>query len=132
MILVDSSVWIDYFSGTDTPQTATLDAFPRREPLLVGDLILVEVLQGFTSDREFTQARNLLAAFKTIELCGEQLAIQAAINFRTLKKHNATVRKPVDTVIATCCIENDFALLYSGRDFDSFVEHLGLQQAAGH
>ena len=130
MILVDSSVWIDYFRGTDTTQTATLDALLGREPLLIGDLILVEVLQGFTSDREFNQARKLLAAFKVVELCGEQLAIQAAIHFRTLRKHGVTVRKTVDTVIATCCIENDFALLYSDRDFDPFVEHLGLRQAA--
>lgn len=130
MILVDSSVWIDYFRGTDTPQTATLDALLGREPLLVGNLILVEVLQGFTSDHEFNQARNLLAAFKTIELCSEELAIQAAINFRTLRKHGVTVRKTVDTVIATCCMANDFALLYSDRDFDPFVRHLGLRQAA--
>ena len=130
MILVDSSVWIDYFRGTDTPQTTTLDALLGREPLLIGDLILVEVLQGFTSDREFAQARKLLAAFKVIELCGEQLAIQAAINFRALRKRGVAVRKTVDTVIATCCIENDFALLYSDRDFDPFVEHLGLRQAA--
>ena len=129
MILVDSSVWIDYFRGTDTQQTAMFDALLGREPLLIGDLILVEVLQGFTSDRDFTQARNLLAAFKTVELCGEELAIQAAINFRTLRKRGVPVRKTVDTVIATCCMENDFALLYSDRDFDPFVEHLGLQQA---
>ena len=130
MILVDSSVWIAYFRGTDTPQTATLDALLGREPLLVGDLILIEVLQGFTSDAEFIQARNLLVAFKTVELCTEELAIQAAINFRALRKRGVTVRKTIDTVIATCCIENDFALLYSDRDFDSFVEHLGLRQAA--
>lgn len=127
--MVDSSVWIDYFRGSITPQTERLDAVLGNEPLLVGDLILAEVLQGFGSDREFDQAKKLLKALQMVELGGQTIAIQAASNFRTLRQIGVTVRKTIDTVIATCCIENDLSLLYGDRDFDPFVAHLGLRSA---
>jgi predicted nucleic acid-binding protein len=129
MILVDSSVWIDYFRGTVTPQTDRLDALLGNEPLCVGDLVLTEVLQSFNADREFNQARQLLTSLDIIGLGGQQTAIQAARNFRTLRLLGITVRKTIDTLIATACIEKDLRLLYSDHVFDPFVEHLGLGSA---
>lgn len=127
MILVDSSVWIDFFRGSPTPQTEKLDALLGAEPLAVGDLILTEVLQGFTSEKDFNHARRLLATLDLITLGGEAIALQAARNYRTLRAQGVTVRKTIDTVIATRCIEDDLPLLYSDRDFDPFVTHLGLR-----
>lgn len=129
MILVDSSVWIDYFRGTVTPQTEKLDAVLGVEPIATGDLILTEVLQGFISDRDFSQAKKLMMSLLVIDLAGQALAIQAANNFRTLRALGITVRKTIDTLIATRCIENRMPLLYSDRDFDPFVQHLGLRSA---
>ena len=129
MILVDSSVWIDYFRGTPTPPTDRLDALLSTELLVIGDLILTEVLQGFVSERDFNQAKTLLTALPIVTLAGAEIAIQAARNFRQLRSLGVTVRKTIDTVIATHCIENGIALLYSDRDFEPFVEHLGLLSA---
>lgn len=133
MILVDSSVWIDYFRGTARPQTDHLDQLLSSELLLIGDLILTEVLQGFASERDFNQARSLLAALPVVSLVGGEVALQAARNYRQLRAQGVTVRKTIDTLIATSCIEHGYALLYSDRDFDPFVEHLGLVSALpGH
>ena len=129
MILVDSSVWIDYFRGTATPQTDKLDSLLGTEPLATGDLILAEVLQGFVRDRDFNQARKLLTSLVVMDLAGHDIAIQAARNFRALRERGITVRKTIDTVIATRCIASGLTLLYSDRDFDPFVEHLGLRSA---
>ena len=127
MILVDSSVWIDYFRGEATPQTGMLDGLLHTDPLAIGDLILVEVLLGFDSDRDFNRARKLLEALTIIDVGGRDIALKAAKNFRTLRSLGVTVRKTIDTVIATRCIEDGLDLLYSDRDFDPFVEHLGLR-----
>ena len=127
MILVDSSVWIDYFGGDASPEADRLDALLGVEPLLTGDLILAEVLQGFSSDSDFRHARKLLESFEVVPLAGKEVCVQAADNFRTLRRKGVTVRKTIDTVIATCCIRNGYALLHSDRDFDPFVEHLGLR-----
>lgn len=129
MILVDSSVWIDYFRGRPTPEAKILDTLLGNEPLACGDLILAEVLQGFDSDRDFNQARKLLTSLLVIGLGGMDIAIQAAINFRKLRALGVTVRKTIDTVIATLCIENDLTLLYSNRDFDPLVQYLALRSA---
>jgi predicted nucleic acid-binding protein len=129
VILVDSSVWIDYFRGTTTPQTEKLDSLLGIEPIATGDLILAEVLQGFSSDRDFNQAKKLMTSLVILDLAGQNIAIQAAKNFRQLRSHGITVRKTIDTVIATRCIESELSLLYSDRDFDPFVEHLGLRSA---
>ncbi|WP_068637567.1 type II toxin-antitoxin system VapC family toxin [Thauera butanivorans] len=129
MILVDSSVWIDYFRGNATPQAEKLDSLLGVEPIAIGDLILAEVLQGFTAERDFNQARTLMASLVIVDLCGRDIAIQATRNFRSLRTLGVTVRKTIDTVIATHCIENGLPLLYSDRDFDPFVTHLGLQSA---
>lgn len=127
MILVDSSVWIDYFRGVSTPESERLDVLLGSEPVAIGDLILAEMLQGFAVEREFNQARRLLTGLHVRTLGGREIAIQAARNSRALRARGVTVRKTIDTVIATHCIEHDVALLYSDRDFDSFVEHLGLR-----
>ena len=127
MILVDSSVWIDYFRGTVTPQTERLDELLGSEPVAVGDLILAEVLQGFSSDRDFNKARKLLTSLDMVAIGGVDVAIEAARNFRSLRELGITVRKTIDTMIATRCIEDDLELLFSDRDFDPFVEHLGMR-----
>jgi len=129
MILVDSSVWIDYFRGVATPQAEKLESLLGAEPIATGDLILTEVLQGFVSDRDFNQGRKLLTSLVIVDLGGQNMAIQAAKNFRVLRSLGITVRKTIDTVIATRCIESGLQLLYSDRDFDPFVEHLGLRSA---
>ena len=127
MILVDSSVWIDYFRGTATAPAECLDRLLGSEPLAIGDLILTEVLQGFASDRDFNQARKLLTSLVMVELGGSDIAIQAAKNYRRLRALGITARKTIDTVIATRCIAGSYVLLYSDRDFDPFVTHLGLR-----
>ncbi len=127
VILVDSSVWIDYFNGKFTAQTGKLDQLLESESLAVGDLILTEVLQGFADERDFRQAFKLLNSLTIVQLGGAEIAIQAARNFRTLRKLGVTVRKTVDTIIATRCIESGYDLLHSDRDFDPFVQHLGLR-----
>ena len=129
MILVDSSVWIDYFRGTVTAQTETLDRLLGQELLAIGDLILTEVLEGFDNERDFSDARKMLTSLTVVELGGQEIAIQAAKNFRALRRLGVTVRKTIDTVIATRCIESRYDLLHNDRDFDPFVKHLGLRVA---
>ena len=127
MILVDSSVWIDYFKGAITVQTERLDKLLAHELLAIGDLILTEVLQGFANERDFDHARKMLTSLAVVELAGQDVAIQAARNFRALRDLGITVRKTIDTIIATRCIESRFDLLHSDRDFDPFARHLGLR-----
>jgi predicted nucleic acid-binding protein len=127
LILVDSSVWIDYFNGSMTSATQRLDGLLGREDLAVGDLILTEVLQGFDDEREFATARRLLTSLHVVEIGGREIALQAAKNFRALRQAGVTVRKTIDALIATRCIENRYELLHSDRDFDPFVKHLGLR-----
>ncbi len=127
MILVDSSVWIDYFNGTVTPQTDKLDKLLDRELLAIGDLILTEVLQGFADEHDFNRARKMLTSLMVVELGGQEIAIQAAKNFRALRVLGVTVHKAIDTVIATRCIESGYDLLHNNRDFDPFAKHLGLR-----
>ena len=127
MTLVDSSVWIDYFNGTITAQTERLDSLLGLEPLAIGDLILTEVLQGFHNERDFNDARRMLIALRVVELGGQEIVIQAAKNFRTLRRMGVTVRKTIDTVIATRCIESEYDLLHNDRDFDPFAKQLGLR-----
>lgn len=127
VIIVDSSVWIDYFRGTSTRESDKLDSLLGAEPVAIGDLILTEVLQGFGSERDFNQARKLLTSLEVVMLAGQDVAIRAAKNFRTLRAAGFTVRKTIDTIIATRCIESNYALLFSDRDFEPFVRHLGLR-----
>ena len=129
MILADSSVWIDYFGGTASPQTDALHGFLRREEVVLGDLIAVEVLQGIRDDREFREVRARFAAFQMIAISTPATATMAASNYRTLRANGVTIRKTIDTLIATRCIAGRLPLLFSDRDFEPFVEHLGLVDA---
>ena len=129
MVLVDSSVWVDYFNGRSTRQTDFLDVLLGTEPVAIGDLILAEVLQGFRGDADYAAAKELLASLTIYDLLGATLAIKTADNYRTLRKKGVTVRKTIDAVIATFCIQRRTPLLYSDRDFDPFVRHLGLKSA---
>jgi predicted nucleic acid-binding protein len=131
MILVDSSVWIDYFRDRDTPEVQRLDRLLGDEALAMGDLILTEVLQGFDSDRDFNRALHLFSTLEPVMIGGEDAAVEAARNFRHLRRLGVTVRKTIDTLIATRCIMDDHALLFSDRDFEPFVDHLGLVSGMG-
>jgi predicted nucleic acid-binding protein len=129
VILVDSSVWIDYFRAADTPQVALLDSYFGSSRLAVGDLIAAEVLQGVRDDREFKWVKKTLDAFEHVDLAGYELAIRASENYRLLRDRGITVRKTIDTLIATHCIENGLTLLHADRDFLPFAQHLGLKVA---
>jgi len=127
MILVDSSVWIDYFNGKITKQTNLLDSLLGSELIVIGDLILTEVLQGFQQDRDFNKAKKLLSALIFRQMLGRQLAIKSAENYRVLRKKGVTVRKTIDVIIATFCIANNLPLLHSDRDFRPMEKHLNLK-----
>lgn len=129
MILVDSSVWIDFFRGAETPEVGRLDEILRSQDVAIGDLILTEVLQGFRAQWAFDLALERLSALHLVEIGGRDAAIAAARNFRQLRERGVTVRKTIDTLIATRCILDGHALLYSDRDFDPFVRLLGLRSA---
>ena len=129
MILVDSSVWIDYFRSAETSQVALLDSLLGRSQLAVGDLIAAEVLQGVRDEREFKWVKKTLDAFDHVDLAGYDLAVRAAENYRSLRAKGVMIRKTIDAIIATRCIENDLTLLHADRDFLPFVEHFGLKVA---
>ncbi|MET0068509.1 MAG: PIN domain nuclease [Candidatus Thiodiazotropha sp.] len=126
MIVVDSSVWIDYFSGVENTQAETLDETLGLKPVAIGDLILTKVLQGFRRDRDYSAARKLFEDVTVFDMLGQAMAIRSADNFRTLRKKGITVRKTADVIIATFCIDRKLPLLFSDKDFKPFVEHLGL------
>lgn len=126
MKMVDSSVWIDFFGDAITSEVEALAALLKRENVLMGDLVLMEVLQGFKSDREFHIVRKSLSVLDNVQLVTPVLAVKSAQNYRTLRKMGITVRKTIDCLIATWCIENGVPLLHSDRDFDPFERHLGL------
>ena len=127
MILVDSSVWIDYFNGQPTPKAHKLDTLLGVEPLGIGDLTLTEVLRGFRSDTDYQTAKKLLLTLSVFEMLGTDLAIQSADNFRFLRKRGVSVRKTADVIIATYCIEYGQSLLFADKDYLPFVTHLGLK-----
>lgn len=129
MILVDSSVWIDWFRGAASAEAERLDQMIGNEDLLVGDLILTEVLQGFGDDRDFATAHGALAQFPLIIISGPDVALAAAHYHRQLRRLGVTVRKTIDTLIAARCLADGLALLSSDRDFDAFATHLGLKRA---
>ena len=127
MLLVDSTVWIDYFDGRATPQTDYLEEVLSQRLIVVGDIILGEVLQGFQQDQDFEQARRYLARFLQVSMLNPNLAVQSAAFYRQLRRQGITIRKTVDCFIATYCIANDCELLHNDRDFDPFEQHLGLR-----
>lgn len=127
MILVDSSVWINYFNGVTSRATDSLDQLLGKEQLITGDIILAEVLQCFLSDKDFYLAKDLLLQLPCHNLCGQELAIQSSMYFRELRKKGVTIRKTIDVIIATFCLYNGHTLLHSDRDFEPFQLHLGLK-----
>jgi len=129
MIFVDSSVWIDYFTGKNTPGAEKLDSILGEELVVIGDLILIEVLQGFRQNKDFRQAKKLLLSLTVLNMLDTNIALKSATNFRTLRKRGITVRKTIDTIIATYCIENKLPLLHSDKDFQPFHKHLKLKNA---
>ena len=129
MIVVDSSVWIDFFNGVSTPEVDQLDALLGVTPLAIGDLILVEVMQGFRNERDVATARQLFRSLALLPLLGGSNPWKAAENYRQLRRKGITVRKTIDGIIATACIEANLPLLFSDRDFQPYVEHLGLVAA---
>lgn len=129
MILVDSSVWIDFFNGTENAETDKLNEVLGLEEVVIGDLILAEVLQGFRSDTDYKTAKNVLTSLAVHDLLGKELAIKSANNFRKLRKKGITIRKTADVIIATYCIENKVPLLFTDKDFMPFVKNLRLKSA---
>lgn len=126
MILVDTSVWIDYFNGQESPEVAVLDGALEESIVVIGDLILVEILQGFRSEQDYKTTKNHLMALRQFEMLGTDMAIKAADNYRELRKKGITIRKTTDVIIATFCIEKKLPLLFSDKDFLPFVKHLRL------
>ena len=127
MLVVDTSVWIDYFNGVENPQTDFLNTVLDKTPILIGDLILAEVLQGFRHDPDFEKVRRAIGKYMQANIVSPVLAVQSARNYRFLRKKGVTVRKTIDSLIATYCIENDHELLHNDSDFDGYEEHLGLR-----
>ena len=129
MILVASSVWIDFFNGIDSRETNKLDESLGVQPVAIGDLILVEVMQGFRSDKDYKTAEKLFSDIAVFDLLRKENALKCADNFRALRKRGITIRKTADVIIATFCIENKLPLLFSDKDFKPFVKHLQLAEA---
>jgi hypothetical protein len=127
MVLVDSSVWINYFNGNETWQTEILDQMLLQIPLFIGDLILTEVLQGFRDENEYNKAKEVLSILTCRQLGGYEIAIKSAENYRLLRKKGITVRKTIDVIIGTFCINENIALLHNDKDFEPMTKHLGLQ-----
>jgi predicted nucleic acid-binding protein len=125
MVIIDTSVWIDYLRGGNKPESLWLDRELKHQPLGLTDLILCEVLQG-TGDSDFSQVQSDLLKFHIFPNCSTRLALAAAQNYRTLRKKGYTVRKTIDCLIATFCLENGHSLLHLDRDFDLFEQVLGL------
>lgn len=126
MLIVDSTVWVDYFKGIKNQQTDYLYQIADKTPILIGDLILAEVLQGFRNDTDFETARRILGEFLQVEMVNPELAVQSARNYRLLRQKGITVWKTIDSLIATYCVENEHDLLHNDSDFDGYEKHLGL------
>jgi predicted nucleic acid-binding protein len=127
MIVVDSSVWIDYFNGKITTQTNLLDDLLDTELIVIGDIILTEVLQGFQHDKDTRQAKKLFGSLAFMAMLGKNIAIKSADNYRLLRKKGITIRKTLDVIIGTFCIETESSLLHCDRDFDPLEKHFQLK-----
>ncbi len=127
MIVADTSAWIDYFRGVSAPHTDLLDEELQVNRIITGDLIITELLQGFKSEKEHAEAKYLMETLEYRDFVGKTIAFKAADNFRILRSKGVTVRKTIDVIIATFCIENRFLLIHNDRDFDSIEKYLGLK-----
>ncbi len=126
MIIADTSVWIDYFNGKVDSYTDELDKQLNDGNVVLGDLILLEILQGIKSDKEYNKTKKILETLDQYEMLGHNMVTRCANNYRQLRKQGMTIRKTADVIIATFCIENKIPLLFTDRDFKPFVEHCGL------
>ncbi len=124
---MDTSVWIDFFNGLENKQTENLDRILSEKTVLVGDIILAEILQGFDSDKDFRLAKQALEPLDCVHLGGKSLAIKAASNFRSLRAKGVTIRKTVEMLIGSWCIEHEVELLHNDKYFNQIVTHLPLQ-----
>jgi predicted nucleic acid-binding protein len=127
MVIVDTTVWIDYLGGTSNAQTLWLDRELDRQRLGLTDLIFCEVLQGIRSETAFHQVQKELSIFEVFDTGGTEIALAAATNYRILRKQGHTVRKTIDCLIASFCLSAGHSLLHRDRDYDSFETLLGLQ-----
>ena len=127
MVIIDTTVWIDYLRGTDNPETLWLDQQLTRQRLALTDLILCEVLQGVRGDAWFGEVRDELLAFHVFETGSKSLAIASVLNYRSLRQQGHTVRRTIDCLIATFCLQAGHELLHRDRDFDAFEKALGLR-----
>jgi predicted nucleic acid-binding protein len=126
MLIVDTSVWADYFREPKSVHAQRFDDLLEAEEIVLGDLILTEILQGLREGRQLRLVESALTAFRVVVLCGPELAPRAAANFRALRRHGVTIRGTIDVIIATWCMENNVALLHNDRDFDAMERVLGL------
>ncbi len=126
MILVDTSIWIDYFNGIENKETNILDIALIDGTVAIGDIIVMEILQGFRSDEDYNKAKKSLATLEQHEMFGKSMVVKCADNYRALRKRGITIRKTADVIIASFCIDNKIPLLFSDRDFMPFVKHLNL------
>ncbi len=127
MVLVDSSVLIDHFNGTMTPEVTQFQALAQQEPIATGDLMVCEILRGVRSERQYRRTREALLALHIARIVDIEISLLAADQYRSLRKRGITIRKTVDSLIAAFCITHDCHLLHSDRDFIPFHEHLGLK-----
>jgi len=126
MVLADTSIWIDYFRGVGSPQTDKLNELLENERVATGDLIIVELLQGFRTKSQIISAHEIISRIEYFDLAGKNIAFKAAENYRLLRKAGITIRKTIDIIIGTFCIENQFKLLHNDRDFEPITDYLGL------
>ena len=127
MIVVDSSVWIAVFKRDQSPATAKFDAIPDKTTILVGDVVLLEVLQGARDEKHAARLEAFLRLFRVVPMLGDAIAVLAASHYRKLRSHGFTIRKTPDLVLATYCIAGGHNLLHQDRDFTPCVSHLGLR-----
>ena len=127
MIVADTSAWIDYFNGVLAPHTDRLDSDLETHIIIIGDLIIAELLQGFKTDKEYNTAKKIIEKFEYRDFVGKEIAMKTADNYIYLRKNGITVRKTIDVIIATFCIENEYQLIHNDKDFDPLEEHLGLK-----
>lgn len=127
MVLVDTSVWIDYFRGIEARHTRILDEYLEEERIATGDLIISELMQGVKTRSQINAAHQIISRLEYFDLVGKEIAIKAAENYRVLREKGITIRKTIDNIIGTFCIENRIKLLHNDHDFDPMEKYLGLK-----
>jgi len=126
MVVADTTVWIDYIHGLDTPYTNALDYELLHNQVVTGDLLIAEFLQGFRNDKDFEIAKEIIDSLIYCDMLGKDIAIKSAMNFRFLRKNGVTIRKTADIIIGTSCIEHELPLLHNDKDFEPMEKYLGL------